>query len=52
MSELELNAPKTIDAEELLYKAQAVFAETKVDSLVVVSEGKVVGVLDVQDMIK
>jgi signal-transduction protein with cAMP-binding, CBS, and nucleotidyltransferase domain len=52
MSELELNAPKTIDAEELLYKAQAVFAETKVDSLVVVSEGKVVGLLDVQDMIK
>ena len=52
MSDLELNAPKTIDAEELLYKAQAVFSETKVDSLVVVSEGKVVGLLDVQDMIK
>ena len=45
-------AVSTIDAEELLYKAQSVFAETKVDSLVVVSEGKVVGLLDVQDMIK
>jgi len=52
MSDLGLNAPKTIDAEELLYKAQKVFAETKVDSLVVVSQGKVVGLLDVQDLIK
>lgn len=52
MSDLGLNTPKTIDAEELLYKAQKVFAETKVDSLVVVSQGKVVGLLDVQDMIK
>jgi len=52
MSDLGLTAPKTIDAEELLYKAQAIFQETKVDSLVVVSQGKVVGLLDVQDMIK
>ncbi len=52
MSDLDLSAPKTVDAEELLYKAQKVFAETKVDSLVVVSEGKVVGLLDVQDLIK
>ncbi len=52
MSDLVLSAPKTVDAEELLYSAQRVFAETKVDSLVVVSEGKVVGLLDVQDMIK
>ena len=52
MSDLGLVAPKTIDAEELLYKAQKVFSETKVDSLVVVSEGKVVGLLDVQDLIK
>lgn len=52
MSDLNMSAPKTIDAEELLYKAQAVFAETKVDELVVVSQGKVVGLLDVQDLIK
>lgn len=52
MSDLGLSAPKTVDAEELLYKAQKVFAETKVDSLVVVSQGKVVGLLDVQDLIK
>ncbi|MGB1004222.1 MAG: transaldolase family protein [Salibacteraceae bacterium] len=52
MGDLDLSTPKTIDAEELLYKAQAMFAETKVDSLVVVSNGKVVGLLDVQDMIK
>jgi TalC/MipB family fructose-6-phosphate aldolase len=52
MSDLNLNAPKTIDAETLLYIAQKTFAETKVDSLVVVSEGKVVGLLDVQDLIK
>jgi len=52
MSDLGLTAPRTIDAEELLYKAQAVFHDTKVDSLVVVSQGKVVGLLDVQDMIK
>lgn len=52
MSDLSLKAPKTVDAEELLYKAQKVFADTKVDSLVVVSNDKVVGLLDVQDMIK
>jgi TalC/MipB family fructose-6-phosphate aldolase len=52
MSDLNLSTPKTVDAEELLYKAQKVFADTKVDSLVVVSEGKVVGLLDVQDLIK
>ena len=52
MSDLGLSTPKTIDAEELLYKAQAIFQDTKVDSLVVVSQGKVVGLLDVQDMIK
>jgi TalC/MipB family fructose-6-phosphate aldolase len=52
MSDLNLSAPKTVDAEELLYSAQRVFSETKVDSLVVVSEGKVVGLLDVQDLIK
>ena len=52
MSDLGLTPPKTIDAEELLYKAQKVFADTKVDSLVVVSQGKVVGLLDVQDLIK
>lgn len=52
MSELDLSAPKTVDAEELLYKAQKVFSETKVDSLVVESNGKVVGLLDVQDLIK
>ncbi len=52
MADLGLKTPKTIDAEELLYKAQKVFAETKVDSLVVVSQGKVVGLLDVQDLIK
>jgi CBS domain-containing protein len=49
---LGLTPPKTVDAEELLYKAQKVFAETKVDSLVVVSQGKVVGLIDVQDLIK
>jgi TalC/MipB family fructose-6-phosphate aldolase len=52
MSDLGLTAPKTVDAEELLYKAQKMFADTKVDSLVVVSQGKVVGLLDVQDLIK
>lgn len=52
MSELNLSAPKTIDAETLLYVAQKEFAENRVDSLVVVSEGKVVGLLDVQDLIK
>jgi TalC/MipB family fructose-6-phosphate aldolase len=52
MSDLGLTPPKTVDAEELLYKAQKVFAETKVDSLVVVSQGKVVGLIDVQDLIK
>ena len=52
VEELELNVPLTIDAGELLYSAQAVFSEKKVDELVVTSNGKVVGMLDIQDIVK
>ncbi|PKP39835.1 MAG: transaldolase [Bacteroidetes bacterium HGW-Bacteroidetes-15] len=51
LSSLELKKPKSIDADELLYKAQQIFSETKVDELVVTQNGKVVGMLDIQQLI-
>ena len=52
VGELELNVPFTIDAAELLYEAQKVFSDKKVDELVVTSNGKVVGMIDIQDIVK
>ena len=52
MSELNLNTPLSIDGNELLIEAQKVFTEKKVDELVVTSGGKVIGMLDIQDLVK
>lgn len=52
VGDLELTAPLTVEASQLLYAAQSIFAQKKVDELVVTSEGKVVGMLDIQDMVK
>jgi transaldolase len=52
VSDLDLHVPLQVEANELLFHAQELFSERKVDELVVVSDGKVVGMLDVQDIIK
>lgn len=52
VGELPLNAPKSIDAGELLYSAQEMFNSNQIDSIVVTDGGKAVGMLDIQDMLK
>ncbi|HLF34167.1 MAG TPA: transaldolase family protein [Cyclobacteriaceae bacterium] len=51
LSELESNAPFTIDAGATLYEASAKFVETKVDNIIVVEDQKPVGLIDVQDIL-
>ncbi len=51
VGELELARPVTIDSKSLLYAAQEIFSSKKVDELVVVEDNKVIGMLDVQDLI-
>ncbi len=50
MSDLAYNEPITIDAEELLVEAQNIFKAKKIDNIVVTANGKVVGMVDIQDM--
>ncbi len=52
ISDLELSKPQSIDAGELLYNAQGIFNEKKIDCIVVTDGGKAVGMLDIQDMQK
>lgn len=52
VSQLPLNAPQTVEAGELLYVAQGVFNEKKIDCIIVTEGGKAVGMLDIQDMLK
>lgn len=51
LSSLDLKKPLSIDAEALLFDAQKIFSEKKVDELVVLQNGKVVGMLDIQQLI-
>jgi transaldolase len=50
LSELEYRDPITIDGDVLLNEANALFKKTMVDTIVVTSNGKPVGMLDIQDM--
>jgi len=52
VSDVSLKVPASIEAHELLYTAQAMFKDKGVDSLVVTENGKVIGMLDVQDLMK
>ncbi len=49
---LPLKTPVMIDADELLFKAAAIFKERQVDTLIVTSGGKAAGMLDIQDLMK
>ena len=52
IGELEINAPQSIEMTELLYNAQAIFTEKKIDCIVVTDGGKAAGMIDIQDMNK
>lgn len=51
LSALDLKKPLSIDADALLFDAQKIFSEKKVDELVVTQNDKVVGMLDIQQLI-
>lgn len=50
LADLEFGTPVTIDGERLLNEASEVFHEREVDNLIVTLDGKVVGILDIQDL--
>ena len=52
IGELSINVPQSIETTELLYNAQAIFNEKKVDCIIVTESGKAVGKIDIQDMNK
>jgi len=50
LSDLTFNAPISVEAGALLNEAAGVFKKTNVDTLLVVENGKPIGMLDIQDM--
>ena len=50
-SDLESNTPITIEAAASLFEASNIFSEKKIDNIIVVEDGKPVGIIDVQDVI-
>ena len=50
ISDLEYNTPFSVDANELLFKANDLFKMHKVDNLLVTENGKPIGLLDIQDL--
>lgn len=49
---LPLKVPRSVEDSSLLYEASAIFKESKVDTLVVTRDGKAIGMLDIQDLLK
>jgi signal-transduction protein with cAMP-binding, CBS, and nucleotidyltransferase domain len=50
MGEMEYRLPYSIEASSLLNDAAAMFKKTAVDTLLVVEDGRPVGMLDIQDL--
>jgi signal-transduction protein with cAMP-binding, CBS, and nucleotidyltransferase domain len=50
LADLTFKDPITIDANALLNDAHNMFKQSHVDTLIVVDDGKPVGVLDIQDL--
>jgi CBS domain-containing protein len=50
MSDLNFNPPITIDGSALLNDAQAIFHNSSVDNIIVLNDGVVAGILDIQDL--
>lgn len=51
VGDLTLKKPLSVEAGSLLYEASAIFKESQVDTLVVTEKGKVIGMLDIQDLL-
>ncbi|MBU2525865.1 MAG: CBS domain-containing protein [Bacteroidetes bacterium] len=51
LSSLDLKKPLSIDSDALLFDAQKIFSDKKVDELVVTQNDKVIGMLDIQQLI-
>ncbi len=51
LSDLDMKQPITIDAEAYLIESSTIFKQSKVDTIVVTSNGKPVGMLDIQDLL-
>jgi TalC/MipB family fructose-6-phosphate aldolase len=52
MSDFKLFEPISIDGEETLNKATDIFKDKQVDNIIVTDQGKPVGMLDIQDLVK
>jgi transaldolase len=52
MSDFSYNQPITISGDSLLYDAVEVFKQKKVDNIIVLENDKLIGMIDVQDLIK
>jgi transaldolase len=50
MGEISYKSPVTIEADALLNDAVSIFKEKRVDTILVIKEGKPVGMLDIQDL--
>ena len=50
MGELTYNSPVTIDGDSLLNEASNLFHKKGVDNIIVLQDGKVIGMLDIQDL--
>jgi len=52
LSDFEYNEPLTLPNEALLYEAVETFKSKKVDNIIIVEANNVVGILDIQDLVK
>lgn len=52
MGDFDMKSPITIDIEDKLHAAVAIFKEKQIDNIIAVSNGKPVGMVDVQDLVK
>ena len=52
VGDLPLKKPKSIEASALLIDASNMFKDTQVDTLIVTENGKAIGMIDVQDLMK
>jgi len=52
MSAFTYHEPATVDGDALLIEASDIFKKRKVDNIVVTEDGRPVGMLDVQDLVK
>jgi signal-transduction protein with cAMP-binding, CBS, and nucleotidyltransferase domain len=50
LNTLALKQPVSIDADAFLAEAQAIFRERKIDNLLVTQNGKLLGMIDIQDL--